>query len=120
MITMKNVTLSVIATESRNYYSCHLVPYDDQAQGPVPGMGRGSVPTARCRARTLLSAIWMMMNMMVIDHDDDGCEKHDGHLDHDGDNLSRWHQTVAVPQLETSQWCLKVTTMSEYTLWMII
>ena len=28
-------------------------------------MERGSVPTARCRAHTLLSTIWMM-NMMVI------------------------------------------------------
>ena len=25
---------------------------------------------------------------------------------------------MAVPQLETDQWCLKVATMSEYTLWM--
>ena len=50
-----------------------------------------------------------------LDHNDG-----DDDLDHDGDNLSRRHQTVAVPQLETNQWCLKVATMSEYTLWMII
>ena len=25
---------------------------------------------------------------------------------------------MAVPQLETNQWCLKMATMSKYTLWM--
>ena len=69
---MKSVILSIIETRtSKEVWSMiinHVILIwinADQAQGPVPGMERGSVPTARCRARTLLSAIWMM-NMMVI------------------------------------------------------
>ena len=85
---------------------------------PLPAKRRDSAPTARCRARTLQSVMWMLIaeHFGHLNHDDDDCKEDD---DYDGrDNLSRWHQTVAVPQLETNQWCLKMATMSKYTLWM--
>ena len=73
MITMKKVILSIIATGTRKEVYSMIINHviliwtnDDQARGLVPGMERGSVPTARCRARTLRSTIWMMMNVMVI------------------------------------------------------